>query len=182
MALVHMKARDFIVSEDAQHSHTANAKDNLLAQTITLISSVEVMCQRSVVFGIFGEIAVEEIYRSPEISRAFDFVPPAPQVNVSSFDGDCGSLGNFRQKAPDLPVFRFLALPPAGVQMLVEIPFSVEQRHPYHRNPEIRRRPNGISRQNPEAPAIGRHPHLKGKLHREISDDLRSVQAPPPKL
>src|SRR5499425_2715491 len=110
MALVHMEARDFIVTENAQHAHAADPKDDFLAKAVALISSIEIIGQRAIVFGIFGKIAVEEIYRSAEISRPFDVIPPGSQVDVSSFDGNAGSLRHFGQKAPDLPVFRLLAL------------------------------------------------------------------------
>ena len=59
---------------------------------------------------------------------------------------------------------------PSVIEPLEEIALAVQQRHPYHRQPQVGGAPEGIAGEDAKPAAIRRDMTFDGDLHREIGN------------
>ncbi len=59
VAFVHMEARQLVVSQRAQHPHTADAQDGFLAEPVPRVAPVEMIRQFPVPLRVLGQVAVQ---------------------------------------------------------------------------------------------------------------------------
>src|SRR5882724_4795570 len=71
------------------------------------------------------------------------------------------------------PGIRLLGLVPVRIQVLAKITLSVYQRNRNDRQFKIRRGSKHVSRQYPQASAVGRNGRIQRDLHRKVRDLLR---------
>jgi len=165
MPFIHVKPLNDLISEGAEHPNTADTEDYLLTETVMLIPSIEKMGQGPVPFGIFRKIRIQKIYRHPEPADALYFISPGPELNCPPFNSDKCFLWYLFQITFDRPLDRLLGLPPACIELLAKIAFSVKQRDRDHRHLEIGCGADCISCEYTQATAVSGHSRIKPDLH-----------------
>ena len=127
MALIHMKAHDPVVSKSPKHTHSSDPKNHFLTKPVMPITTVKIMSQRSVPFGIVDKIRVQKVDGNPIAADAFDLILPGTQLNDPSLYRGGESNGHLFQKVINDPLTGLLSLPSILFESLVEITFSVKQ-------------------------------------------------------
>jgi hypothetical protein len=142
---VHMEPPDLVVAQGAEHLHPADTKNHFLAKPVVLIAAVKIVGQGSVRFGIFRQVGIQEINRHVKLTRTLNFVSPGSKLDSTTFYVDCSALRHLYEKVFDDPVHRLLNLPPTGIEALVKIASTMQERHPDHRDFEIGSSANGVT-------------------------------------
>src|SRR6266568_2144540 len=162
VALVHVKAADFMVAERAEHPHAADAKDNFLAKPVVGVAAVKMMGERAVPFGIFREIGIQQNHRHFVAAGSFDHKLPCSDMDGSSFDSHLHALRKFATELCDVPRYRHLGLPAISVERLREVALPMQKRDRNQRQLEIGSGTNGVARQHSKAAAISGHSWVQG--------------------
>ena len=92
MPLVHMKTVNAFIAQSSKYFYAAYTEDRFLAKAVPLISSVKVMSQSPVPFGILRQVGVQKINWHLESSQADDFILPRANLNGPAFYNKGGSL------------------------------------------------------------------------------------------
>ena len=142
---VHMESLDLVVAQGAEHLHPADTQNHFLAKPVALIAAVKIVGQSSVRFGIFRQVGIQKINRHIKLTRTLNFISPRSKLHGSTFYVDCSSLRHFYQEVFDDPVHRLLNLPPTGIEALVKVASTMQERHPDHRDFKIGSSANGVT-------------------------------------
>ncbi len=171
VAFVHVVASQVGVAERAQHTHAADSQQNFLAQPIVGVAAVQRAGQRAILLRIRFQRGVQKIDRNDEAVDTFDVVAPGAQLDAAVLErhGYAGRL--FFQKVFDPPDHGIFGLGSIFSQSLCEISAAIEERDCDHRQLDVGRRSDRVSRQNAQAAAVTRHGVLQGDLHRKIRND-----------
>jgi len=137
MPFIHVKPLNDLISEGTEHPHVADTEDHLLTEAVMLIPSGEEMSQSHIPFGVFRKIRIQKIYWHPEPADAVDFVFPRAEMNNPPFDSDEGFLWYLFKITFYRLLDRLLSLPPACIELLAKIFFTVKERDNDHRHLEI---------------------------------------------
>jgi hypothetical protein len=139
MAFIHVETFDPVISEDSKHPYSSDPENHFLTEPVMPITAVKIMSQRSVPFGIFGKIGIQEVDRNliAIASNAWDLVLPGTQLDGPSLDRDRGSYGHLFQKVINDPLTGLLSLPSILFEPLVEVTLPVKQGNGNHRNFKI---------------------------------------------
>jgi hypothetical protein len=170
MSFVHVEPLDEAVSKRAERPHPADSEDDLLAESVAEISSIQEMGELSVGRGVLRKIGIEEVHGDDSAPDAAHLVPPRPDRDVAAFEGHDDPRLHLLKKILHHPFDRLLALPSAPVEALMEIALAVEKTHRDHGQSEIRRGTNRIPAEDSEPAGIGGHSRLEPDLHGEIGD------------
>jgi hypothetical protein len=170
MTLVHVEALNPIEAKGPEHSHSPDSKDHLLSKSVTRIPSVEDLRERPIPFLIFGKVAVQKTNGHGIAADPLDLILPRTKLDGPSLKGNGNLLRERFTVIIDNPLGGFLPLPSAGIETLIEIPLSIEKRHSDHGDFQVCGGPQCVSRQDPQAPAVGRHPRLQSNFHRKVGN------------
>jgi hypothetical protein len=170
MTLVHVETVNVMIAKSPEDSHSPNSKNHFLSQSVTLIPSVEAIRKRPIPFIVFWKVTVKEVDRDGKITDALYLILPCPKVDGPSLDGDRNLLRQGFAEVTHNPSDRLFLLPSAGIEALIEIPFSMKKRHTNQRESQVCGRSEGISRQDPQTAAVGRHSRLESNFHRKVGD------------
>src|ERR1043166_1653622 len=129
------------VSKGAQHRQTAQPENNLLADSITIVSAVKMIRQHPVAGVIFLQVRIEEEDRNLVAIKALEFIFPCGYAHLASFDGDAHARRQQLEIGFGRPLGMRFDLVSVGIQPLLKIALSVEQRYAHHRNTQISGRP-----------------------------------------
>ncbi len=172
--LVQVKAFDIFVAEGTQHFDTAHPQDDLLAEAVIAVPSVERVGQAAVLRSVLRKRGVEKVHGYRKAGHSFNRISPCPNVYRAPVQFDRRLCLQGLDEVVHGPAHRVLALVSCLVEFLVKVSLPVEERYGDEGNLEVRCRPDRIPGQDPETSRIGRNRWFQADLHGEICDDLFS--------
>src|SRR5438067_9013813 len=170
MALIEMIVQLAVVAERAQDRRAAHAEHHFLAEAIVAVAAVQVIGERLIPGRILGNRRVEQKHGDLMPGNTAYDITPRSHANGAPLDlydrADRQEIKNLVR----LPRYRLLGLRTGGVEMLLEIALTVEQRDANHRDAEISGGAQCVTRQNTKAATVGGNCLFEADLHREIGD------------
>jgi hypothetical protein len=112
MAFVHVEAIQSVVSKRAQHSYSADAENDLLAQPI-IVAAVKKMRQHAIVVDVFRQVCIEEINRCPVATDAVNLVSPAAELKLIL--RNCRRTPDIKDRGKDQQFHEHSETPPLNV-------------------------------------------------------------------
>ena len=170
VALVHVIDRR-LVFQSAQQPRSANTEDRLLAQPVVCIASVQMIGQRAIFRVILIQVRIQKINGNSVPRDAFHVVAPCPHRHRPPLNRDRDHRLFPRQCRLRIPRLRLLGLNAIRIQMLMEITLAVRQSDGRQRQTHIRRRPQRVARENPEAATVSGKLRRHRDFHREVGDN-----------
>ncbi len=170
MPFVHMVRSNRLEAQGAQHGDAANAEHDLLAQSIPVVPTIEVVGQRPVLGRVFGNLGVQKQNRHDVPGLTPQIVAPCLDLYQVIGHGDHDS---HRQEGEELfggPGRFALGLVPDLVQLLPEISATMKQGHRDHGDAEVGGCPQGVPREDPQSATVGMHRGIDADFHGKIGN------------
>ena len=173
MTFVHVVDID-AVAEGVRHARAAHAQHDLLLQAVVCVAAVQVIGQAAVPSGVAVEVGIEKVDGHDMSGAAAHVVAPGAHGNNAVFNGDRDTGRFLNAESIRVPGLNFFALHTGAVEMLLEVPFAMQQRESDEGNAQVGRRSQRIACENAEAARIGGHGLMDCNLHREIRNMPRA--------
>ena len=156
-------------SESIGHAHAAHAEHNFLLHAIVFVAAVKMVGKAAVPAGIELKVGIEQVNGNDVAKAALDVVAPGTHGDDAIFDKNCNASRLFCAEIGGVPGLHGLGLLSAGGEMLLKVPFAVQQGECSQGNAHICRRAQGIAGQHAEAAGVSGHRRIDGDFHGEVS-------------
>lgn len=125
MSLVHVEPLERVVAERAEHPHTADAENHLLAQPVAVVAAIEKMGERAIEVRIRRDVRVQQVHGHDALGSLND-VPPAAKLYRSPFDEDRDVRRLLDEEILHRPVDGILGLSAGRIEALAKVALAVE--------------------------------------------------------
>jgi hypothetical protein len=153
-----------------EQRRAAHAQHHLLAEAVAAVAAVERVGERPVVRVVLVEVRVEQEHRHHVASDALHLVAPRAHAHVAPLDLHRDLVRHRREALLGAPRGRALLLHAALAEPLREVALAVGEGDGHHRQPQVGRRADGVTREHAEAAAVGGETLLEADLHGEVRD------------
>ena len=167
--VVHVNAQ----TQRVRHAHAAHSQNNFLLQAVVRVPAVKMIREPAIPSGVFVQVGVQQINRHHVPELPLQVIPPCAQRHRAPFHCNRHPRGLFRAVVRRVPRLHFLGLRAIRVQMLLEIPLTVDERKCRKRNAQVCCRPQRVPRQHAKSTGVRGHLRTDRDLHAEVGHQAR---------